>query len=179
MKKDVAFLRGINSGSNPPLKMETLRTICEGLGLKNVKTVLASGNVIFETNQMDMVSIENIFENGLAKTLGYKVTTIVKSFADIDKLMKSKPFAGLELTPQTRLYITFFKISPVNDLTFPYVDSGKGFTILGFDPGIIRSVVDLSRGMTPDLMDFLDKKFGKQSTTRNWNTIEKIYSMMV
>jgi hypothetical protein len=31
--------------------------------------------------------------------------------------------------------------------------------------------------MTPDLMDFLDKKFGKQSTTRNWNTLEKIYSM--
>jgi uncharacterized protein (DUF1697 family) len=44
----VAFLRGINSGRNPTIKMDLLKKAFEELGLENVKTVIASGNVIFD-----------------------------------------------------------------------------------------------------------------------------------
>lgn len=179
MEKFVAFLRGINSGSNPTLKMELLRKIFEDMGFNNVKTVLATGNVLFENHQPDAGSIEDVIEAGLAKRLGYKNSTVVKSSADIERLIKSNPFRSVEITPQTRLYITFVKDAPPKiDLELPYSDPIKGFTILGFDDETVRSVVDLKKGMTPDLMDFLDKKLGKRSTTRNWNTIQKIQSML-
>src|SRR4029077_19756102 len=44
----VAFLRGINVGGNRVLKMDDLRKAFESLGFKDVKTVLASGNVMFD-----------------------------------------------------------------------------------------------------------------------------------
>ena len=50
MTKYIAFLRGINSGGNQTVRMEVLRKTFEDLGFENVKTVLASGNVIFETD---------------------------------------------------------------------------------------------------------------------------------
>jgi uncharacterized protein (DUF1697 family) len=51
MIKYVAFLRGINVGGKRLIKMEDLRRVVESIGLKNVRTFIASGNVLFETSQ--------------------------------------------------------------------------------------------------------------------------------
>ncbi|MGH8103125.1 MAG: DUF1697 domain-containing protein, partial [bacterium] len=48
--KYVAFLRGINVGGHKPVRMEDLRKALGSLGFKNVRTILASGNVIFHTS---------------------------------------------------------------------------------------------------------------------------------
>ncbi|WP_076005048.1 DUF1697 domain-containing protein [Dehalogenimonas formicexedens] len=173
----IAFLRGINSGSNPSLKMETLRKIFEDAGFRSVKTVLASGNVVFETDQGGD-TLEKVIEKELEAKLGYRVPAIILSSAEIARLIDSKPFEGIEVTPQTRLYITFTKALIAPGLALPLKDAAKGFQILSFERGVIRSIVDLDRGITPDLMSALDKNFGKNNTTRNWNTIEKIYSIV-
>ena len=47
----VAFLRGINVGGKRLIKMEDLRRVVESIGLKNVRTFIASGNLLFETSQ--------------------------------------------------------------------------------------------------------------------------------
>ena len=52
MSRTVAFLRGINLGRRT-IKMDALRKTFESAGYKNVKTILASGNVVFETNATD------------------------------------------------------------------------------------------------------------------------------
>jgi uncharacterized protein (DUF1697 family) len=174
----VAFLRGINSGSNPTLKMDILRGIFENLGFQNVKTLLASGNVVFDTDRSERGIIEPILEKELETNLGYKVAVIVLNSEEIKRLIESNPFEGISITPQTRLYITFTKGARAKTLALPFSDAAKGFVILGEDHGIIRSTVDLNKGMTPDLMSALDKNFGKNNTTRNWNTIEKVFSMV-
>ncbi len=131
MERYIAFLRGINSGSSPRLKMENLREMFEAMGFKNVQTVLASGNVVFESDELNTSSIENALEIGLKKDLGYKVAALVKSSFDIEELVKSNPFGGLEITPQTRFYITFFKGASAIDLRVS--DADKTFKILGSD----------------------------------------------
>ena len=178
MNKYVAFLRGINSGSNPTLKMETLRAIFENIGFLNVKTLLASGNVVFDTEQSERQNLETILEKELEAKLGYKVAVIVLDSEKIKRLIESRPFEGIRINPQTRLYITFTKGVRTKTLAIPYSDATQRFVILGEDHGIIRSTVDLDKGMTPDLMSALDKNFGKNNTTRNWNTIEKVFSVM-
>ena len=178
MIRYAAFLRGINSGSNPKFKMEALRDIFEGLGLQNVKTVLASGNVVFDSKESGGNNLETALEKELETKLGYKVAVIVLSLPEIRQLVESRPFEGISVNPQTRLYITFTKSKQAAGGLLPYSDAAKGFIILGEYHGIIRSTVDLNSGMTPDLMSALDKKFGKANTTRNWSTIEKVFSMM-
>ena len=56
--KYVALLRGINIGKKQ-VKMEILRSVMEDAGYTNVKTLLASGNVIFETTEKDLAKIKN------------------------------------------------------------------------------------------------------------------------
>jgi hypothetical protein len=54
----------------------------------------------------------------------------------------------------------------------------RDYTLLGMYDGAICSVVDLTGAKTPDLMLWLEKKFGKEITTRTWKTVERIRNVM-
>lgn len=168
----VAFLRGINSGKNPTVRMVVLRKAFEGLGFRNVKTVLASGNVLFETDVADERTLERRVEQVLLGALGFETDAVIRTMDDIKHLMESEPFESVTVTPSTRLYVTFVKEGSEADLGS--VPTGKGYRFLGVADGTVFSVVDLAEAKTPDLMSALDKGFGKDITTRNWNTVERI-----
>ena len=70
--------------------------------------------------------------------------------------------------------VTFFKSSPNNVPALPYTPKGKLFELLGRCDDAIYSVVDLTTGKTPDLMTWLEKEFGKQITTRTWQTVQRL-----
>jgi uncharacterized protein (DUF1697 family) len=166
----VAFLRGINSGLNPTTKMDILKKAFERLGFRNVRTVIASGNVIFEAEAAKEPELEESIEEALPKAIGFASATIVYKLDGLKKLEKSNPFKGIKGTPETRPYVTFLKKPPKNK---PKLD-GKGFKIVGKSGRALFSVIDHSEGSSPDLMKVLDKEFGKTNTTRGWKTIEKI-----
>lgn len=166
----VAFLRGVNSGLNPTLKMDVLKKAYEELGFQNVKTVIASGNVIFDAEAAKVIELEKKIEKALPKAIGFESATIVYKLADLKKLEKLNAFKNIENTSKTRPYVTFLKKPSKNNSKL----SGKGFKILRKRGRAVFSVVDLSEGSSPDLMKVLDKEFGKTNTTRGWKTIEKI-----
>jgi uncharacterized protein (DUF1697 family) len=172
MKRYVAFLRGMNSGRNPPVKMEVLRRIFEDRGFGNVRTILSSGNVLFETDFPDEKMLEKQVENVLPATIGFQSSVIIVPIDSILQLIALHPFEHIPSTPEKRRYVTFVKRKPESRLVFP--EEGKGYTIVGIFNGVVCSVVDLTGAKTPDLMQVLDKEFGKGNTTRNWNTIERI-----
>jgi uncharacterized protein (DUF1697 family) len=64
MRQYIAFLRGINGGLT--LKMADLRKLFERLGFTNIKTVLATGNVIFEASQSNRMEIASQIERAIA-----------------------------------------------------------------------------------------------------------------
>ena len=70
MTRYVAFLRGINSGRNPALGMDRLRRIFEDLGFQDVRTVIASGNVLFETGAADQRALEERVETAVLEKPG-------------------------------------------------------------------------------------------------------------
>jgi uncharacterized protein (DUF1697 family) len=172
MEKYVAFLRGVNSGRNPTVKMEVLRKIFEDLGFKNIRTILASGNVLFETDSTVERTLEQRIEKVLPATIGFHSSVIVRTTDDIRHLVSLHPFEHIPLDPKKRLYVTFVQGKPKTRLVFPA--KGKGYTILGNVDGVVCSIVDLTEAKTPDLMQVLDKEFGKGNTTRSWNTVERI-----
>ena len=168
----IAFLRGINSGGNQTVRMEVLRKTFEDLGFKNVRTILASGNVIFGTDATDKKLLEREIEKVLPGVIGFKSIVIIRTILDIQTLASLHPFGGFTPNPNNKFYVTFLQGTPETKLTFPA--TGKGYTILGLFADAVCSVVDLSSAKTPDLMQVLDKEFGKGNTTRSWNTIERI-----
>ena len=175
MTKFAAFLRGINVGGNKLIKMEDLKKCFEAARFKNVKTILASGNVLFESTNTDENALAKKIADKLKAELGHDVGIQIRSIDEIQKLADRAPFKKIKVTPETRLYITFLPEKPKSKLKIPYTSPEKDFRILEVTNREICSVVDLNLGRgTVEAMGILDKEFGKNITTRNWNTVGKI-----
>lgn len=172
MKKYVAFLRGINVGGHQ-VKMAELKKELELLGYKNVKTLIASGNVYFESKETDEQKLTKKLEQQLEKKWGFAIPVVLRTIEQLENLVKLDPFKNISVDKNTRLYITFLKEksgSKMKTYEFP----GKQFNILNVTSGEIFSVLQLDgNGRTVDLMNIIEKEFGKAVTTRNWNTIAK------
>ena len=177
MTKYIAFLRGINVGGNSVIKMAELKKAFESLGFKNVKTVLASGNVIFESSRSDLFAIAQTIGRGLEKRFGW-IPVIVRTMSDVKRILRSDPFKGIRVTPDTRLYVTFLSTAPAHGksgLKIPYESTGKELKILKLADTVLFSALDVSGEIkTPNAMNVIEKEFGNNVTTRNWNTILKI-----
>jgi uncharacterized protein (DUF1697 family) len=177
----VAFLRGINVGGHKPLKMADLRAAFQGLGFQEVRTVLASGNVVFDTaptggaREEEIAALGARIEAGLGQVFGYTVRLAVRRLSDLERLAASDPFKSLAVTPDTRLYATFLS-HPVKNGTRISPDwRVANLRLALITPGEVLSAIRLSPGWgTTELMAFLEKEFGPGVTTRNWNTVTRI-----
>lgn len=174
MTNYIAFLRGINVGGHKKVPMAELKQMFEKMGFKNVKTFLASGNVVFGTEKENVKTLAEKIASNVEKAFGFLVHIIVRTVSDIEKMLQSEPFRDVKVTSQTRLYVTFLSEKPKSKLEIPYSSPDQSFRILNVTNGVIFSVVDLTKTGTLDAMDFLEKEFGKNITTRNWNTVIKI-----
>lgn len=171
----VALLRGINVGGNKKVSMGDLRQAFGSWGLQNAKTILNSGNVVFESPVADPAGLTRTIEDKIKSDFGLDVSVLLRSSREIQDLVDAAPFNGVEVTPQTRLYVTFLAEGPNSQLEVPYESPEKDFRILQVSGREVCSVliVTPNRGTTK-AMEILEKEFGKNVTTRNWNTVMKI-----
>ena len=177
MQKYVAFLRGINVGGNKKVPMADLKKVLEKIGLQNVKTLLASGNVVFESNSNKIEELQVSISTAIEKAFKFPVPLLLRSFSVIQELIALDPFKKIIVTPQTRLYVTFLTERVKDKAASSYVSSDNSFAIISKTKSEVFSVLDLSITGTPEAMNALEKEFGKEVTTRNWNTILKIVSL--
>lgn len=175
MTSYVAFLRGINVGGNKQISMARLRQALDEMGLRNARTLLASGNVIFDHESADARALTAAIERQIAKTFGMDVSIVLRTRRDLQKLLDADPFKRIKVTPQTRLFVTFLSEKPRSTLKIPYLSPDKSFKILRRSNHEICSVLTLGPQWAKNLrqMDILEKEFGKKITTRTWNTVRK------
>ncbi len=165
----VAFLRGVNVGGHT-VKMDALKKAFEQIGLRNIQTVLASGNVLFESSSVNKEALQKDIEVHLTKTFGFSIPVIIRTKDEIEKIVAADPFKSIVGTPDTRLYITFLSGKHLSEVSFE-----KAFQIVRLtDTEICMSFTITEGAGTTDMMRLLEKTFGKNITTRNWNTINKV-----
>jgi len=171
----VAFLRGINNIGRKTVQMHELKRIFETNGFQNVKTILASGNIIFETTMSETSTLITEIQEQLEKKLGYKVKIILRTLSELRSLVKLNPFSKIKITPETKLLLTFLSEKPISSLKAPYKSPDNDFMIIRIIGNEIYSVVYLLPNKRPyRILSFLEKEFGDRITNRNWNTILKI-----
>jgi uncharacterized protein (DUF1697 family) len=179
MKRMVAFLRGINVGGNTLVNMAQLQRALANLGLTRVQTLLASGNVIFETAESGAAALAKKIEQRLQNDFGIQVPVILRTSREIQSLVDAEPFKKIKVTPQTRLHVTFLAEKPGHGLKISQRLSNNDFEIIRFSEREICSVVESDPGRgTGDLMKVLEKEFGKKITTRTWNTVQRIAALL-
>jgi uncharacterized protein (DUF1697 family) len=179
----VAFLRGINVGGHT-IKMADLKEAFESLGSENVKTVLASGNVLFDHALFGAAhagadALTNTLETGLKQRFGYAIPVLLRTIVELQQLAESQPFQGVDVTPATRLYVTFLAAphrgAAQGALAIPYTSPDGNYRILRATEREVCSVLTHVEGeRTTDLMAILEKEYGRNVTTRNWNTVTRL-----
>lgn len=173
--KYVAFLRGINVGGNKKVPMAELKKALEKAGFTSVQTLLASGNIILESSAQKTDKVQKNIEAVVEKTFGFSSATTVRTLANIEKLVEKDPFAKVKVDTDTRLYVTFISSAPNKKIQTPWVSENKDYTILTVTKDEVCSVLQLKpNSRTVDSMKVLEEQFGKEITTRNWNTIQKL-----
>ena len=106
MPRCVAFLRAINVGGHI-VTMDRLRREFETLGLKQVDTFIASGNVIFVSASRDRAALERQIEKRLNQALGYEVATFVRTEGEVAAIARHRPFTAAQLSEGKALNVGF------------------------------------------------------------------------
>ena len=162
----VAFLRGIMP-TNPNMKSARLKQAFETLGFENVKTVIASGNVIFDSGSRSIAALEKKIENGLLEQLGFFSTTIIRSKKEIQDLVETNPFA--EADPNLYLVVSFLKNSSRLE-----IETTNHFQVIGRTDKEVFCAIDTASNQSSNFMQRVDKIYQKQVTTRTWKTVQRV-----
>jgi uncharacterized protein (DUF1697 family) len=169
MTKYVALLRGIGP-SNPNMHGAKLKEVMDGLGFKNVQTLISSGNVLFESSSKDPAKLEAKLEAAWPEKLGFSSITIIRSQPQLQALLAADPFKGVEHSRQSYQLVTFFKSLPSPQ------PKGQFYTVQGVNA--VCTTLDTTTAKTPDFMARLDKQFSKQITSRTYKTVQRILQKM-
>jgi uncharacterized protein (DUF1697 family) len=168
MPRYAAFLRGVM-----PLncKMPALRAAFEAAGFTDVKTVLGSGNVVFDARRTSERAVEQQAEAAMADQLGRAFFTIVRPIAQLRDLLSTDPYKPFKVSPDAKRIVTFLRGRPKGKIKLPVELDGA--RILAMKDGDIFSAY-LPNPRGPVFMTLIEKTFGKDVTTRTWDTVAKV-----
>jgi len=169
MARYVAFLRAVSPMN---ASMPALKKCFEAAGFTEVKTVLSSGNVVFSTRASSAATLERKAEAAMQKRLGKAFYTIVRSSDELRRMLDADPFARFRLAKNAKRIVSFVR-KPARKLELPIEKHGA--RILAMRGGeIFSAYVPTPRG--PVFMALIEKAFGKNVTTRTWDTVKKCAS---
>jgi uncharacterized protein (DUF1697 family) len=165
-----AFLRGVSPMN---AKMPELKRCFEAAGFVDVKTVLASGNLVFSAPTASEAVLAKQAENAITRGLGRSFPVIVRSLEALGEILASDPYKSFRLAPGSKRVVTFLKQPSQFKLKAPIeLDGARILRVKGSE--VFTAYVPSSRGAP--FMILIEKTFGKNVTTRTWDTIKKVAS---
>ncbi len=171
-KAYVALLRGINLGSRNRVPMARLREIVEDLGASDVRTYIASGNIVFTSNE-PVARLRTKIEHAIESEFNIPIPVSVVTVADLQNVIKRNPYP--KATPGS-LHVAF----AVTPLTTADVARLKAldFAHEELTPTRKHVYLHLPAGFGAGVLNReMDKIIGKRVTVRNWRTVETLARM--
>lgn len=169
----VALLRGINVGGKAKVPMQTLRELLAAIGGTDVRTHLQSGNAVFTHDEREPRRLEDALRQALADELGLTITCMVRTAADLRRVVESNPFdmAGVNGSR----FLVVFLAGPVPRDRVAALDPSV------YAPDELRAGEREIYAHFPDSIRdsklaarLTDRGLGVAATARNWNTVTKL-----
>lgn len=169
MTRYIAFLRGVNVGG-VNLKMAEVAKAMEAAGFTEVKTILASGNVLLDSTS-GVAKVRSTAERALRDTFGYEAWVLVYDLATLQKISEAYPFE--REVADHHSYVTFVSDAELLD-ELAAVSPGDGEKVKRGD-GVLYWQVPRATTLDSAIGKTMGKKRYKSSTTtRNLRTLEKV-----
>jgi uncharacterized protein (DUF1697 family) len=164
MPRYVALLRGINLGPTNRIPMPALREALAGAGFEDVKTYVASGNVVL-ASRAKPETVRRKVEQVIEDHFGLKIPVVVRTRAELEAIVKRNPLAKVAAEPK-RYQVTF-----LDELAAPeerVVAAGR--EVYAWHPsGVARSKL---------WARLAAKNLGVTGTSRNWTTVEALLELL-
>jgi len=172
MPRYVAFLRGVSPMN---ARMSELKRCFERAGFADVKSVLSSGNIAFSARAAAEAALERKAERAMARHLRSKRAfyTIVRASSALRALLEEDPYAKFALPANAKRIVTFLREPSGRKIALPI--EADGVRILAArDREILTVYTPSARGAV--FMVLIERTFGKNVTTRTWDTVRKCAS---
>jgi len=174
--KWAAMLRGINLGKRQ-LKKDELIAAAEALGYTGARTLLASGNLVFDAGDSTAAEIERDLHESVVKLHVLKSDVFARNLADLRRVIADNPFADAAEERPSKLLVTFYREPVPAPLLEQVAERYQG-------PERLRAVgrelyIDFPHGQGESaLLPVMAKLKFPTNTGRNWNTVTKLAEML-
>ena len=174
----VALLRGINVGDNRKVEMAKLKQAFERLGLVNVKTFIASGNVIFQADLKDRKKLAQTIESAIKSDFKIDVKVLLRHLKDMGKLVKAIPASWVN-DKTTKCDIMFLTQEADKKSILKRLPSNSAIEEVRYVPGAVLWHIDRDTANKSRMFRIVGTELYQQMTVRNPNTVRKLYELMV
>jgi uncharacterized protein (DUF1697 family) len=170
----ISMLRGVNLGPHNRIKMDALKTLYESLKLRDPQTYVQSGNVVFRSDEKDLVKLAKRIETGIERTFGFHSDVILRSGAQLGEVIARNPFKGRRDVEPGKLLVTFLTVEPTREArekvlkikTDPEELRIEGREVyIYFQAGVGRSKLSWMK---------IAQMLEASGTGRNWNSVTKL-----
>jgi uncharacterized protein (DUF1697 family) len=173
----VALLRGINVSGHKQIAMAGLRASLQTAGLRDVRTYLQSGNVVFRADDQDAEALAAAVQARIAADFGHQVDVLVLSCAALAEVAVSNPFAvdpGLD----ERWFHATFLLRPAIEDEFAglHLPAGPG-ELAVLSGGVIFLYMPNGYGRSKLVNAYFERALHTTATTRNWKTVLALAGM--
>ena len=176
MARYAVLLRGINVGRAKRVGMADLRELLTGAGYENVATLLQSGNVVLD-GKGPATKLARSVETLISERFGFPVDVVVRTRQQVQRVVAANPLGDVA-HDGSRHFVAFMATRPDASFlgTLQSVDAGgdqfvhDGTELYVWCPkGLLDSPLMTALGKIKD---------GPVTTVRNWNTVEKLATML-
>jgi uncharacterized protein (DUF1697 family) len=171
----IAMLRGVNVGGNP-LKMEWLRAACQEIGLRDVRSYVQSGNIVF-TSRLGAAKLVQAIKAMVDAQTRLPVSVVIRSAAELAKIVSGNPFLKQDGIDVAKLHITFLDKMPTKpplERLDALAGSRDQYRLAGRE---IYLHCPINYGETKLSNTAIEKVLGVGATTRNWKTVTTLHEM--
>lgn len=169
----IALIRGINVGGHKQVKMADVKTMCEKLGLSDVRTHLQSGNVVFRTSRSDRAKLAVELQKGL----GVEARVILRTAAELRKAIEANPMPEAAKTTPSGFIVMFLDEKPPAKAMQALRDAYSGPEELQLHGTELYIHYTDGMGRSKLTNALIERKLGVAGTARNWNTVTKLLEM--
>jgi uncharacterized protein (DUF1697 family) len=169
------MLRGVNVGGNS-LKMEALRRGCEDIGLREVRTYVQSGNIVF-TSRLSAPRLALALKTMVDAQTRLPVTVVIRSAAEMAAIVASNPFLKQKEFDVNKLHVTFLDKAPAKpalDRLDALAGTRDQYRLHGSE---LYLNCPINYGETRLSNSAIEKVLGVSATTRNLKTVTTLHQM--
>jgi uncharacterized protein (DUF1697 family) len=175
----VALLRAVNVGGKGLVRKDALRDAFARAGGTNVRTFIASGNVLFDAEPARVDAIVAGARRRLRTVLGAEPVVMVRSARQMATLLRRGPFAGVDAPAIVKRYILFLAGAPARRPRLPVTQAAEELDLVhvaGRDCWVVSRRKPSGMYGFPGL--FVEAQLGVASTARSWSTVTKLAELL-